>query len=142
MNEQHRIIKMKQMENVILLSVFLLASFALHGENRPNALRPSAGDDLSGKVIHSWLANSFFREQGHQWVPVNVWDIGVTRDGTVFSAGVAEYGGGVGSYKDGRIRHQIRLRQRLGQLRVLGRCGRRVCVYRNRGRPVSHAPGR
>jgi hypothetical protein len=60
-----------------------------------------AGDDLPGKVVHSWLANSFARQQGHQWVPVNVCGIGVTPDGTVFSAGVAEGEGGVASYKGG-----------------------------------------
>ncbi len=62
-----------------------------------------AGDDLPGKVVHSWLANSFARQQGHQWVPVNVCGIGVTPDGTVFSAGVAEGEGGVASYKGGEF---------------------------------------
>jgi hypothetical protein len=54
-------------------------------------------------VVYSWLANSFARERGHQWVPVNVCGIGVAPDGTVFSAGVAEGGGGVGAYKDGQF---------------------------------------
>ena len=63
----------------------------------------AAGDDLPGKVVHSWLANSFARTQGHQSVPVSVCGIGVTPDGTVFSAGVAEGYGGVASYKDGRF---------------------------------------
>ena len=63
----------------------------------------AAGDDLPGKVIHSWLANSFSRDKGHESVPVNVCGIGVTPDGTVFSAGVAEGYGGVASYKDGRF---------------------------------------
>jgi hypothetical protein len=94
---------MKQMKNLILLSISLLTGMVLHAENRTDAAQPLTGGDLPGSVIHSWLANSFFREQGHQWVPVNVWDIGVTRDGTVFSAGVAEYGGGVGSYNNGRF---------------------------------------
>ena len=62
-----------------------------------------AGDDLPGKVVHSWLANSFARQQGHQSVPVNVCGIGVTPDGTVFSAGVAEGEGGVASYKGGEF---------------------------------------
>ncbi len=66
---------------------------------RPRA----AGDDLPGVVVHSWLANSFATEQGHQSVPVNVCGICVTPDGTVFSAGVSEAFGGVGSYKDGRF---------------------------------------
>ena len=43
------------------------------------------------------------QEQGHQWVPVNVCGIGVTPNGTVFSAGVAEGYGGVASYKDGKF---------------------------------------
>ncbi len=63
----------------------------------------AAADDLPGNVVHSWLANSFARAQGHQWVPVNVCGIAVTADGTVFSAGVAESGGGVGSYKNGQF---------------------------------------
>ena len=63
----------------------------------------AAGDDLPGKVINSWLANSFSRDKGHQSVPVSVCGIGVTADGTVFSAGVAEGYGGVASYKDGRF---------------------------------------
>ena len=54
-------------------------------------------------MVHSWLANSFATEQGHQSVPVNVCGICVTPDGTVFSAGVSEAFGGVGSYKDGRF---------------------------------------
>ena len=62
-----------------------------------------SGGDLPGSVIHSWLANSFARQQGHQSVPVNVCGIGVTPDGTVFSAGVAEGYGGVASYKDGKF---------------------------------------
>lgn len=65
--------------------------------------RCGAGDDLPGKVVQSWLANSFARKQGHQWVPVNVCSIAVTSDGTVFSAGVAEGEGGVASYKDGEF---------------------------------------
>ena len=36
-------------------------------------------------------------------MPVNVCGIGVTPDGTVFSAGVAEGYGGVASYKDGEF---------------------------------------
>ncbi|MDG3004374.1 hypothetical protein [Paludisphaera mucosa] len=58
-------------------------------------------DNLPGKVIHSWLANSFATEAGHQSVPVNVCGIGVTPDGTVYSAGVSEAFGGVASYKNG-----------------------------------------
>ncbi len=61
------------------------------------------GDELPGTVVHSWLANSFASVQGHQSVPVNVCGIGVTADGTVFSAGVAEGYGGVASYRDGRF---------------------------------------
>jgi len=65
--------------------------------------RGADGDALPGNVVHSWLANSFATEQGHQWVPVNVCGICVTPDGTVFSAGVSEAYGGVASYKDGRF---------------------------------------
>ena len=60
-------------------------------------------DNLPGKVIHSWLANSFATEKGHQSVPVNVCGIGVMPDGTVYSAGVSEAFGGVASYKDGNF---------------------------------------
>ncbi len=63
----------------------------------------AAEDDLPGKVVHSWLGNSFAKEEGRQSVPVNVCGIAVTPDGTVFSAGVAEAGGGVGSYKAGKF---------------------------------------
>ncbi len=62
-----------------------------------------AGDELPGKVVHSWLANSFAKAAGHQSVPVSVCGIGVTPDGTVLSAGVAEGYGGVASYKGGRF---------------------------------------
>ncbi len=62
-----------------------------------------AGDDLPGMDVHSWMANSFARQQGHQWLPVRVCGIGVTPDGTVFSAGVAEGEGGVASYKGGEF---------------------------------------
>ena len=60
-------------------------------------------DNLPGKVVHSWLANSFATEKGHQSVPVNVCGIGVTPDGTVYSAGVSEAFGGVASYKNGKF---------------------------------------
>lgn len=63
----------------------------------------SPSDDLPGRVVHSWLANSFAAEKGHQFVPVNVCGIGVTADGTVFSAGVSEAFGGVASYKQGQF---------------------------------------
>ncbi len=43
---------------------------------RAASQRPDAG--LPGVVINSWLANSFARAQGHQWVPVNV--CGISRD--------------------------------------------------------------
>ena len=60
-------------------------------------------DSLPGKVIYSWLANSFATEKDHQSVPVNVCGIGVAPDGTVYSAGVSEAFGGVASYKDGKF---------------------------------------
>ena len=61
----------------------------------------ASGGDLPGSVIHSWLANSFATQKGHQSVPVTAIAIAVTSDGTVYSAGVAEGYGGVASYKDG-----------------------------------------
>ena len=61
------------------------------------------GTTCRGKLVHSWLANSFATEKGHQSVPVNVCGIGVTPDGTVYSAGVSEAFGGVASYKDGKF---------------------------------------
>ena len=69
--------------------------------SRPGLSR--AEDELPGRVVHSWLANSFAAMEGHQSVPVSVCGIGVTPDGTVFSAGVAEGYGGVASYKGGRF---------------------------------------
>ena len=62
-----------------------------------------SGGDLPGSVVHSWLANSFATQKGHQSVPVTAIAIAVTPDGTLFSAGVAEGYGGVASYKDGKL---------------------------------------
>ena len=81
---------------VLTLASICFLSRAVSGDDRP-------GDNLPGKVVHSWLANSFATEKGHQSVPVNVCGICVTPDGTVFSAGVSEAFGGVGSYKAGRF---------------------------------------
>lgn len=61
------------------------------------------GSDIPGSVVHSWLANSFATQKGHQSVPVTAIAIAVTPDGTVFSAGVAEGYGGVASYKAGKF---------------------------------------
>lgn len=84
-------------------SVSRPASFLrVQAENAPSE-NAAPGDDLPGKVVHSWLANSFATEEGHQSVPINVSGIGVAPDGTVFSAGVAEALGGVASYKSGRF---------------------------------------
>ncbi len=91
------------MKNTAMLAVSLLTGVALHGETRTNAVQVSAGDDLPGLVVQSWLANSFSRQQGHHSVPVTAIGIAVTPDGTVFSAGVAEGYGGVASYKDGEF---------------------------------------
>jgi hypothetical protein len=63
----------------------------------------SMGNDLPGRVIHSWMANSFASKKGNQFVPVTSAGIAVKPDGTVFSAGVAEAFGGVASYKDGNF---------------------------------------
>ena len=73
------------------------------GLGRVEAADTPLNDDLPGKVVHSWLANSFATEKGHESVPVNVCGIGVTLDGTVYSAGVSEAFGGVASYKDGKF---------------------------------------
>ena len=73
------------------------------GLGRVEAADLPLNDSLPGKVVHSWLANSFATENGHESVPVNVCGIGVTLDGTVYSAGVSEAFGGVASYKDGKF---------------------------------------
>ncbi len=84
--------------------MFVNASVSLQlGLGRVEAADTPLNDDLPGKVVHSWLANSFATEKGHESVPVNVCGIGVTLDGTVYSAGVSEAFGGVASYKDGRF---------------------------------------
>ncbi len=70
---------------------------------RVDAAESVTNGDLPGSVIHSWLANSFATQTGHQSVPVTAIGIAVTPDGTVFSAGVAEGYGGVASYKEGRF---------------------------------------
>ncbi len=61
------------------------------------------GSDMPGSVVHSWVANSFATQKGHESVPVTAIAIAVTPDGTVFSAGVAEGYGGVASYKAGKF---------------------------------------
>jgi hypothetical protein len=94
-----------------LFSLTLLSGLALCGEGRMCAAdvsqaapaKPAADRELPGSVIHSWLANSFSRQQGHHSVPVTAIAIAVTPDGTVFSAGVAEGYGGVASYRDGKF---------------------------------------
>ncbi len=60
-------------------------------------------DALSGTVVNSWVANSFQKQKGHHFVPVNISALAATADGTVFSSGCAEGYGGVGSYKDGKF---------------------------------------
>jgi hypothetical protein len=99
------------MKKTILFSLTLLAGWALCGEGRVRAadvsqaapVKPATDGDLPGTVIHSWLANSFATQKGHQSVPVTAIAIAVTPDGTVFSAGVAEGYGGVASYRDGKF---------------------------------------
>ena len=99
-----------------------------------------AGDDLPGKVVHSWLANSFASETGasvgagqrlrHRR------DAG--RDRLLGRRGGGRAAGSA-SYKDGRVRHQVRLRKRLRQQCVGRRGRRRLRLYRDRRRPVPHA---
>jgi hypothetical protein len=81
----------------------MLACFCTLNLGRVQAAVTPPGGDLPGSVIHSWLANSFATQKGHQSVPVTAIAIAVTPDGTVFSAGVAEGYGGVASYKDGKF---------------------------------------
>ncbi len=71
--------------------------------SRAAAAQPMTGDDVPGKVVQSWLANSFSRDKGHHSVPFTAIAIAVAPNGTVFSAGVAEGYGGVASYKDGQF---------------------------------------
>ena len=99
-----------------------------------------AGDDLPGKVVHSWLANSFATEQGHQSVPVNVCGIGVTPDGTVYSAGVSEGYGGVASYKDGKFVTKYDYDSGFGSSSSAVVADDEVRLHRHRGGPVPHAP--
>lgn len=84
-----------------LLPTLLLILLAFDPAHRTVAAETNG--DLPGKVIHSWIANSFSRQQGHQSVPVNVSGIAVLPDGTVFTSGVAEGYGGVASYKSGQF---------------------------------------
>jgi hypothetical protein len=100
------------MKSLFLRSVSLLAGATLLcAESRVNAadgrqattVKPASGGDLPGKVVHSWLANSFATQKGHQSVPVTAVALAVSQDGTVFSAGVAEGYGGVASYKGGKF---------------------------------------
>jgi hypothetical protein len=60
-------------------------------------------DALPGTVVNSWVANSFQKQKGHYFVPVNISALAASADGTVFSSGCAEGYGGVGSYKDGKF---------------------------------------
>ena len=99
------------MKNISLIHIPLIAGVVLCGQkpvsaadlSRAAAVQPSTVGELPGKVIQSWLANSFSRDKGHHSVPVNIAGIAVAPDGTVFSAGVAEGYGGVASYKDGQF---------------------------------------
>jgi hypothetical protein len=99
------------MKHISLIHISLIAGVVLCGQNpvsaadpsRAAAVQPSTVGEMPGKVIQSWLANSFSRDKGHHSVPVNIAGIAVTPDGTVFSAGVAEGYGGVASYKDGQF---------------------------------------
>jgi hypothetical protein len=94
-----------------LRSISVLAALALCAESRvraadvsqATAVDSATGGDMPGRVIHSWLANSFAIQKGHQSVPVTAVGLAVTPDGTVFSAGVAEGYGGVASFKDGKF---------------------------------------
>lgn len=96
---------------VILFTLSCLTGVAPWAGCRASAAAPGpvaavqlpTGGDLPGKVIQSWLANSFVQQKGHHSVPVTANALAVTPDGTVFSAGVAEGYGGVASYKDGRF---------------------------------------
>ena len=58
---------------------------------------------LPGTVTSSWIGNSFMNMERDAWVPDNLSDICVTPDGTVFTAGYAESGGGGAEYKDGKL---------------------------------------
>ena len=104
--------KIKPMKSVFLSNPLLLAAFALlctgsrvsaADVSGATAVKPATGGILPGKVVHSWLANSFSQQKGHHSVPVNISGIAVTPDGTVYSAGVAEGYGGVASYKEGKF---------------------------------------
>ncbi len=88
---------------ILLISASILTILCLDVAASVRADDMQPGDNLPGKVVHSWLANSFATEAGHQSVPVNVCGIGVTPDGTVYSAGVSEAFGGVASYKNGNF---------------------------------------
>ena len=91
------------MKNIVVLSIFLLVVTAVPAQNSTNTAPPATGAGMPGSLTHSWLANSFSRDKGHQSVPVNISGMAVTPDGTVFTSGVAEGYGGVASYKDGRF---------------------------------------
>lgn len=99
------------MKSISLISIPLIAAVMLCGQNpvsaaelnQAAAMQPPTVGELPGRVIQSWLANSFSRDKGHHSVPVTAIAIAVTPDGTVFSAGVAEGYGGVASYKEGQF---------------------------------------
>ena len=68
------------MENISLIHIPLIAGVVLCGQNpvsaadlsRATAVQPSTVGALPGKVIQSWLANSFSRDKGHHFVLVNI----------------------------------------------------------------------
>jgi hypothetical protein len=112
MSAQPEQMKNKPVNVVLFLAIPLLAAAALLPAERrvsaaevspPTVVKPSTGDDPPGRVVHSWLANSFATQRGHEFVPVTAVAIAVRPDGTVFSAGVAEAYGGVASYKAGEF---------------------------------------
>lgn len=54
-----------------------------------------------GTYQTSWVGNTFLDEDQGKWVPDHLFDMDVAPDGTVFTAGFAEGGGGGAQYKDG-----------------------------------------
>jgi sugar lactone lactonase YvrE len=91
------------MKHINILSAVVISACLFNNWADEPRIYNTLKSDIPGRVIHSWIANSFARKKGNQFVPVTSAGIAVKPDGTVFSAGVAEAFGGVASYKDGKF---------------------------------------
>ncbi len=76
-----------------MLSVVVLSLLAASGQ----------AQTLPGTLRYSWVGNSFMNHDSKAWIPDEVRDLCVSKDGTVFTAGYAEAGGSGLALRNGRF---------------------------------------